>query len=128
MAKEPLPEELGRFILTSIPSVPYLESILLLRREAATAWTSAQLARRLYLPEPQAAGLLSALQTAGIVAQSPAGPATFRYQPAPEVAGTLDRLAGMYISHLFEITNLIHSGVDRRAYQFADAFRFRKEP
>ena len=31
MAREPIPEELRRFILTSVPSVPFVEALLVFR-------------------------------------------------------------------------------------------------
>jgi hypothetical protein len=61
MAGADIPDDLRRFILTSVPSVPYLEAILLLQREHGIAWTAPLLARRLYLPEPRAADLLARL-------------------------------------------------------------------
>jgi DNA-binding IclR family transcriptional regulator len=125
---DPIPDDLGRFILTSIPSVPYLEAMLLLRGEPATMWSSAQLARRLYLPEAQALELLQNLQAAGIAAEQPgADDPTYQYQPPPELALMLDQVAHRYATELRTVTNLIHSRVDRRAYQFADAFRWRKD-
>lgn len=127
MADNPIPDDLGRFILTSIPSVPYLEAMLLLRGEPATLWSSSQLARRLYVPEAQALELLQNLQAAGIAAEHPEGGSAYQYQPAPELAQMLDRLAQRYSTDLRTVTNLIHSRVDRRAYQFADAFRWRKD-
>jgi len=39
----------------------------------------------------------------------------------------LDALAAAYTHNLVGVTDLIHSRVDKRAQQFADAFRFRKE-
>jgi DNA-binding IclR family transcriptional regulator len=123
-----IPDDIGRFILTSIPSVPYLEALLLLRRESAMAWTSSELARRLYLPETQTAELLQNLEAAGIAARTGAEPdLSYQYQPAPELAQMLDRVAQCYATSLRPVTDLIHSRVDRRAYQFADAFRLRKD-
>ena len=126
MANSPISDELRRFILTSVPSVPYLESMLLLRREANKQWSAAELGRRLYLPEPQAAELMATLEAAEIAVKCAPLPA-YRFQPAPELARILDELAQRYFSNLFEITNLIHASVDRRAFQFADAFRWRKD-
>lgn len=127
MTGSPIPDELGRFILTSIPSVPYLEAVLLLRGDPSLAWSSSQLATRLYLPEVQAAELLQGLQSAGIAALcgDPDGPA-YRYQPSPELARLLDQVAQSYATSLRAVTDLIHSRV-RRAHQFADAFRLRKD-
>lgn len=128
MPADPIPDEIGRFILTSIPSVPYLEALLLLRRESTLAWTSSQLARRLYLPEAQAAELLHNLEAASIAARKGTeADLSYQYQPAPELAQMLDQVAQCYSTRLRAVTDLIHSRVDRRAYQFADAFRLRKD-
>lgn len=128
MPANSIPDELGRFILTSIPSVPYLEALLLLRHESTLAWTSSQLARRLYLPEPQADALLQNLEAAGIAARrGTEEDVSYQYQPTPELAHMLDQVAQCYATRLRAVTDLIHSRVDRRAYQFADAFRLRKD-
>ena len=126
MTSSELPAELRRFILTSIPSVPYLEAVLLLRADPEHAWGAGQLARRLYVPEHGGAELLAMLRDSGIA--SDAGtPGTVRYAPARERRGLLDQLAAAYTQDLVAVTRLIHSRIDRRAQQFADAFRFRKE-
>ena len=39
----------------------------------------------------------------------------------------IDRLADLYATHLVEVTHLIHSSLDRKAQQFADAFKWRKD-
>ena len=127
MAEHTIPDDLRRFILTSIPSVPYLEAILLLQREAGGAWNAPQLARRLYLPEAQATQLLQTLEAAGVAAKDPAAQDAWRYRPAPDLAAMLERLARHYSTDLFAVTTLIHSSLDKRAYQFADAFRWRKD-
>ena len=127
MKRQPLPDDVRRFILTSVPSVPYIESLLLLRREAASTWDAAQLARRVYVPEPQAAQLLDALEASGIATKVPGEGNAYRYAPPPELASLLDRVATHYAGNLLAITDLIHSGLNRRATQFADAFRWRKD-
>lgn len=120
-----LPQDLRRFILTSIPTVPYLEAVLLLRGEPRRSWSAADAARRLYLPEPRAAELLDALASAGVAAQETPG---YRYAPSTEeLAGMLDRLAAHYAADLVGVSDLIHSRVDKKAQQFADAFRIRKD-
>jgi len=120
-----LPQDLRRFILTSIPSVPYLEALLLLRGESQRSWSAAEAARRLYLPEQRAAELLAGLVSAGIARDESLG---YRYSPATEeLAGILDQLAVHYSADLVGISDLIHSRVDKKAQQFADAFRIRKD-
>jgi hypothetical protein len=127
MTSADLPDDVRRFVLTSVPSVPYIESLLLLRREAATTWSASQLARRIYVPEAQAAGLLDALEASGIAAKVPGAEGAYRYQPPRELADLLDRVATHYAGNLLAITDLIHSSINRRANQFADAFRWRKD-
>jgi hypothetical protein len=39
----------------------------------------------------------------------------------------IDQLAELYARHLVEVTLLIHSSLDRKAQQFADAFKWRKD-
>jgi hypothetical protein len=126
MTSSELPADLRRFILTSIPSVPYLEAVLLLRADPAQDWGPAQLARRLYVPEPSGAELLTLLRDSGIAAEAQAA-GTIRYAPTPELRALVDRLAIAYAHDLVAVTRVIHSRIDRRAQQFADAFRFRKE-
>lgn len=126
MTMSELPVDVRRFVLTSIPSVPYLEALLLLRAEPQHAWTAGDLARRLYIPERAAQDLVGLLRGAGVAAASEGGSA-LRYDPAPELGELMDRLAHCYAADLVTVTDLIHSRIDRRAQQFADAFRFRKE-
>lgn len=125
MTSPELPADIRRFILTSIPSVPYLEALLLLRADPAAAWDAAQLARRLYVPERTAAELLELLRESGIAAGGEGE--GVRYAPVAELAELLDAVASAYASDLVTVTQLIHSRIDRRAQRFADAFRFRKE-
>ena len=127
MNRPPLPDDIRRFVLTSVPSVPYIESLLLLRREAASHWNASLLARRVYVPEPQAAQLLEALEASGVAAKVEGEDTAYRYAPSPELAALLDRVATHYAGNLLAITDLIHSGLNRRATQFADAFRWRKD-
>jgi hypothetical protein len=52
----------------------------------------------------------------------------YRYQPASEeLRGKIDQLADLYARHLVDVTLLIHSSLDRKAQQFADAFKWRKD-
>ena len=96
MPREPIPEDLRRFLLTSVPSVPFVEALLLLREAHGEPVETTHIARRLYMPEHAAAVVL-------------------------------EQLAGYYRSHLVEVTDVIHSRTARKAHQFADAFRLRKD-
>jgi hypothetical protein len=126
MSSNELPPEVRRFILTSVPSVPYLEAVLLLRADPERAWDAAQLARRLYVPERRGIELAAQLRDSGIAAAAGEGGAV-RYAPAADLAVLLDGVAQAYAADLVTVSSLIHSRIDRRAQQFADAFRFRKD-
>jgi len=129
MDKPSIPEDLRRFVLTSIPSVPFLEALLLMRADPAQAWRRETLARRLYVREKMAEGLLADLCTAGIAVQcDDAGADGYRYGPSDAgLRERIDLLADVYATHLVEVTHLIHSSLDRKAQQFADAFKWRKD-
>ncbi len=126
MPREQLPENLYRFVLVSIPSVPYLEALLVFRGLQGAGLTVRELAARLYMPEKPAFDLLVALRDAGIV-EAVAGGDTHRYAAAGDLAATLDQLAAHYSRDLIRVTEVIHSKTDRKAHQFADAFKWKKE-
>lgn len=125
MDKAIIPEDVRRFVLTSIPSVPFLEALLLLRADPALAWTPDALARRLYIGERVAHGLLDELCKGGMAGLGDTG---YAYAPrSPALREHIDRLAELYARQLVDVTVLIHSSLDRKAQQFADAFRWRKD-
>ncbi|HYD80313.1 MAG TPA: hypothetical protein VEC06_10930 [Paucimonas sp.] len=128
MDRVPIPDDVARFILLGIPSVPYLEAILLLRRERGVAWDAKRVAQRLYLTEKAAQALLIELHTAGL-ADCVYGQANlYRYRPKSEELGEMiDRLEQAYAGNLIDVTNLIHSRTNKKAQQFADAFIWRKD-
>ena len=126
--KPSIPEDIRRFVLTSIPSVPFLEALLLMHADPARPWRRDTLAQRLYVREKMAEGLLADLCAAGMAA--PAGECADAYCYRPDGAALserIDRLADLYATHLVEVTLLIHSSLDRKAQQFADAFKWRKD-
>lgn len=129
MTSTPIPEDLRRFVLTSVPSVPFLEALLLLRADPAQHWSADTLAGRLYTREKIAQGLLDDLCTAGMARRCDApAPDAYCYAPTSEaLRDRIDRLADLYARHLVEVTHLIHSTLDRKAQQFADAFKLRKD-
>jgi hypothetical protein len=130
MAQQPIPDDLRRFVLTSIESVPHLEALLLLRSNEAVFWNAAMVAGRLYIGEKIAQVLLRDLCRAGMCAPDDAaeGSIQYRYQPAtPAMRTLIDRLAALYATQLLDVTHLIHSTLERKAHLFADAFTWRKD-
>src|SRR5205085_1023366 len=113
MTQPRIPDEVRRFILTSIPSVPYLEALLLLRAESQRPWDSHRLAGRLYIGENQALELLTAMQQAGVTRRLDNG--SFSYEPAQaDLQPLIDQLAESYAQDLVGVTDLIHSRIEKR--------------
>ncbi len=117
-----------RFILTSIPSVPFMEAILLFKALPGQAVETRSVAERLYTSEKQAAVLVEQLAAGRIIAPVEGQPNTHRFAPSAELAAMLDKVTHAYVHNLIGVTRLIHSRTERMAHQFADAFKIRKDP
>ncbi|HVL74536.1 MAG TPA: hypothetical protein VM406_00855 [Noviherbaspirillum sp.] len=109
MRRTPIPEDVRSFLRSDIPTVPHLEALLLMRSTPDAQWNAVQLARRLYLSEVTASGLLRDLRSRGLVTPAEHGEAC-RYAPADSrTCALIDRLAQLYSTNLVGISNLIHS-------------------
>lgn len=130
MALQTIPDDIRRFVLNSVPSVPYLEALLLLRAEPDRSWSAEAVAERLYVRARVAQALLDQLCEAGMAVPRrlpDAAPAYF-YQPeSAQLRQLVDRVAEVYARRLVDMTHLIHSKLDRQAQLFADAFKWRKD-
>jgi hypothetical protein len=125
MTASHIPDEVRRFLLGAIPSVPHLEALLLLHADPARAWDAGALAGRLYLDAPRATALLADLARAELVVGDGDG---YRFAAAdPALAAGVGELARIYARHVVAVAELIHSTPDRRARRFADAFLLRKD-
>ncbi|WP_133477926.1 hypothetical protein [Cognatilysobacter segetis] len=124
MAAAPLAPDLRRFVAAKIHSVPMLEALLLLHGRDGD-WTRSELAGRLYLPDARIDTLVRDLcreQLARVEGD------TVRYAPAdPAIAALVDQLAATYSRHVVAVTEIIHSGLERKARDFADAFVLRRD-
>lgn len=128
MAVDLITEDVRRFLSANIASVPHLEALLLLAADAGHVWTAGEVASRLYLKEDLARSLLTDLCELGLVGCDSSVAPGFVYAPAtPEIARVVVAVHAAYRGQLIEMTRLIHSRTSRKALQFADAFRWRKE-
>jgi hypothetical protein len=125
--EQAIADDVRRFILTSIPSVPFMEAILLFKALPGQAIENRSVAERLYVSEKQAAALVEQLAAARIIERVPGDPDAHRFAPSPELAAMLDKATHAYVHNLIGVTRLIPSRTDRMAQQFADAFKFRKD-
>jgi ABC-type transporter Mla maintaining outer membrane lipid asymmetry permease subunit MlaE len=123
MVDDGIPAELRDFITKSIDSVGQLEALLLLRNNADETWDVAQLTRRLYVHETEAAAILTHLVEQGfVIAQD----GSYRYDRQGKQAAVVDQLAEAYARQLIPITNVIHSK-PRGIRAFADAFKIKRD-
>ena len=121
-----IPDDVRRYIVQCVPSVPHLEAITLMSADAGSTWNARQLAQRLYLDEPRAEALLHELRAAGIATADADG--HWHFAPTtPQLAELLARLVDIYARHLVEVSTLVHSKSNRKARLFADAFVWRKD-
>jgi hypothetical protein len=119
-----VPDEVRRFVMTSVPSVPYLEAMLLFHGASHLERRRPDVASLLYLNEQVAGELLEALCAAGVV-QAGGDGQCYRYAPSEALHATICKLAEVYAANLVGVTNLIHDRTQRSAQRFADAFKLR---
>ena len=124
---EAIADDVRRFILTSIPSVPFMEAILLFKALPGQAVETRSVGERLYVSEKQAAQLVETLAAAHIIAPVEGSSSAFRFAPSPQLAAMLDKATHAYVHNLIGVTRIIHSRTERMAHQFADAFKIRKD-
>lgn len=123
---DPIPEDVRRFIVDNIDSVPALEALLLMRKSPARRWTVSMLAAELYLDPARVAVVVSEVAGRGLCGGEAGPEPVYFWRPAtPELADALDRLADVYKRYLVPVTNLIHSKPRPSVRGFSDAFRLR---
>jgi DNA-binding MarR family transcriptional regulator len=109
MPPKNLSDDLKDFIVLCIPSVTFLEAVLLMRIGHQKSWDRRSLAGALYLDEPMAERLLDALERAETAVVCNAASRQYRYQPLSDLfRQRIDQLAGVYSENLVGITKLIH--------------------
>ena len=122
---DPIPDRVRRFLLTSIPSVPHLEALMLLWREPR-AFPVDEIASRLYVGVSVAKGLAEELTQAELLDSEDDG-ARYRVRTEPpELQALLSELDRTYARQVRAVAELIHGNVDRKAHRFAKAFYWRK--
>jgi Mn-dependent DtxR family transcriptional regulator len=122
-----IPDELRRFILTSIPSVPYLEAALLFHADPGTSRTIEEIASALYLRQSAVSQLIADMCEAGLLRKSDDEGLLFQYAANGALGSMIARLADEYRKNLIEVTHVIHDETQRSATRFAAAFELRKK-
>ena len=123
----PIPDDIRRFIIDYIDSVPALEALLLMHRKPEQDWSVVMLAAELYMDARDVEPILADLSHRGLCT-SRQGKEPYRWGPATsELTDFLHRLAAIYSRHLVPVTNLIHSKPSASVRGFPAAFRLRRD-
>jgi len=121
-------DEVVRFIVDKIDSVPHLEALLLLFDSAPKGWSAAEVAARVYIPEERARALLQDLVRQRLVAPHAEGDERYHYDSAWDASGsTMQKVAATYRRHVVRVANLVHSKASPAVRDFARAFQFKKK-
>jgi hypothetical protein len=120
-----IPDNVHRFLLTSIETVPHLELLVLLWREQRP-FTTEELSRRLYLGPVATRALADDLVDAELLDRV-AGDDLFQVRTEPqELRKLLQDVDMTYSRNLRQVAELIHNNTERRAHKFSRAFVWRK--
>jgi hypothetical protein len=123
-----LPQDVLRFLLDRIESVPHLEALLLLWQAPEQSWSPEQIATRVYVAPETAEVLLEDLSRAGMIAVERGTPACYRYDPAWDASSQLmPQVAATYGRQLVRVAQLIHSKASLGVREFARAFQIKKD-
>ena len=118
-----LAEDVERFILTRIPSVPYLEAALFFQSAPLIPRSAEGVADALYLSQTTAQRLLQALCDGGVLAREGQ---IYRYAPQSSLREPLDRVAEAYRMNLIGVTQLIHDATPKNARRFPESLKLRR--
>ena len=121
-------EEVFRFILHQIDTVPHLEALLLLWRKRPQAFTESDLAAQLFVDAGTVSEIVKDLQRRELIAAAPDSAGEYRYEAkSPYTDALMQALSDMYRRELISISKLIHSKTPSAARDFARAFKFTKD-
>jgi hypothetical protein len=109
-----VPEVVRRFLLSSIPSVPHLELLLLLWRESARTWSVEAITARLYVPERMVARIAEEFCGADLLERDQRSRG-YRFRSTPALSELLAAVDECYSCRLREVTLCIHANAHATA-------------
>jgi DNA-binding transcriptional regulator YhcF (GntR family) len=121
-------EQVDRFIVEEIDSVPQLEALLLFWNNRPKVWSSESMAKALYVsPEIARETLRNLAQRRLIIETDDAREHFVLNAETQEMQDLLASVDAIYRRELVRISNMIHSKTSRGVRDFANAFRLKKE-
>lgn len=121
-------DDVFRFILDEVESVPHLEALLFVWESRPKAWSAEDVADWLFVTPDAVGRILQDLARRHLIVASNGSPELFSYQSkSAERDALIQELAVTYRRELVRISNFIHSKPPTAVREFARAFRFSKE-
>ncbi len=119
--------ELYRFILDNIDTVPHLEGLLLLWNGRPRALSEHTMAARLFVTGSGIAEITRDLARHGLIAVQEGDPAQCSYLSSPQNDRLVEALAEAYKTDLIRISTAIHRKASAGVREFARAFEFKRK-
>lgn len=117
-------QQVDRFVIEEIDSVPHLEALLLLWNSRPKRWLPEEMGKALYLTTEYTQSVLQELVNRKL-ASSEAG--RYAYEPDPDRDKVIEALDRVYRREIIRISNMIHSKASPAVRAFARAFRLKKD-
>jgi hypothetical protein len=114
------------FVERELDSVPHLEALLLLYTNRSVQWSVEDMAAALFVDLSASRDVLQDLVRRRLATRTDAN--LYAYNSSPEHDGLVAALQTEYRRNLIHLTRMIHAKASRGVREFADAFRFKKDP
>lgn len=121
-------QQVDRFIVDEIDSVPQLEALLLFWTNRPEVWSCESMAKALYVSHEVSRDILAHLVQRHLIFEVEGNKGEFALSAdSEEKERLLASLDAIYRRELVRISNMIHTKASRGVRDFADAFRLKKE-
>lgn len=121
-------DDVYRFVLLQIDTVPHLEALLILWRSRPQVFTEHELAAQLFIDHGKVREIAKDLARADLISMDGNAPQRYGYQQGNDrLDALIDALASLYRRELVSISHLIHTKAPSAARDFARAFKFTKD-
>jgi transcription initiation factor IIE alpha subunit len=121
-------DEVYRFILNQIDSVPQMEALLLLWESRPRRWSESEIAERLYIGPDVVRTILHILVRRRLIGVDTQGTKVYWYEAKPgELDRVVEAVAATYRRDLVRVSTFIHTKASAAVRDFAQAFKFTKE-
>lgn len=128
MSGAPDRQQVDRFIVDEIDSVPQMEGLLLFWKNRPQVWSCESLAKALYVSPDVSRDILARLAQRRLIVEVEGNRGEFALNAdSEEKEHLLSSLDAIYRRELVRISNMIHTKASRGVRDFADAFRLKKE-